>query len=63
MDHFKRLLIRRFDRARMVPLVGCLHAEPKATCGFSLRVLFAAMTFFAVYFGTLAAMKIFRTGG
>jgi hypothetical protein len=59
MEHFNRLLLRRFDRSRIVPLVGYLNAEPKATYGFSLRFLFAAMTFFAVYFGTLAAMKSF----
>ena len=53
------LLRLSFIRARVAPLVGCLNAEPKAAFRFSLRVAFAAVTFFAVFFGTLAAFNIF----
>jgi len=59
MDGYLKLRLRRFHRAGMVPLVGSLNAKPQTIYGFSLRALFAAMTFFAVYFGVLAAMKIF----
>jgi hypothetical protein len=58
-EYFKRVLRSRFVRAGVMPLIGCLKVEPSAACRFSLRALFAAMTFFAVYFGVLRAMKIF----